>query len=53
MHKAMEIFTPQIDNIIDHLQSFPELVDLEIYNRLKAINKEICCIKPKEDDDIR
>ncbi|MCK4654421.1 MAG: hypothetical protein KAU01_08245 [Candidatus Cloacimonetes bacterium] len=49
----MEIFAPQIDNIIEHLQSNPELVDLEIYNKLKAINKEICCIKPKEDDDIR
>jgi len=49
----MEMFSPQIDNIIDHLQSNPELVDLEIYNKLKEINKVISCIKPKEDDDTR
>lgn len=47
------MFILQIDNIIDHLQSNPELVDLEIYNKLMAIYKEICCVKPKGDDDIR
>jgi len=47
------MFIPQIDNIIDHLQSNPELIDLKIYNKLIAIYKEICCVKPKGDDDIR
>lgn len=47
------MFSPQIDNISDSLQLNPDLIDLEIYNKLKAINKVISCIKPKEDDDIR
>ena len=49
----MEMFSPQIDNISDSLQLNPDLIDLEIYNKLKAINKVISCINPKEDDDTR
>lgn len=49
----MEMFAPQIDNISDSLQLNPDLIDLEIYNKLKAINKVISCIKPKEDNDTR
>lgn len=49
----MEMFPPQIDNISDSLQLNPDLIDLEIYNKLKAINKVISCINPKEDDDTR
>ncbi|MBA7532519.1 hypothetical protein ES705_24745 [subsurface metagenome] len=47
------MFAPQIDNISDSLQLNPDLIDLEIYNKLKAINKVISCIKPKEDNDTR
>lgn len=49
----MEMFSPQIDNISDSLQLNPDLIDLEIYNKLKAINKVISCIKPKEDNETR
>jgi hypothetical protein len=53
VHGAMEMFAYQIDNIIDSLQFNPDLIDLEIYNKLKAINKVISCIKPQEHDDTR
>jgi len=38
VHGAMKMFAPQIDNISDSVQLNPDLIDLEIYNKLKAIN---------------
>ena len=48
-----EIFTPAIDNLINSWQFNPDLIDIEIYNRLTAIYNVISCIKPMGDDGIR